>query len=75
MLRASKYVLAVSLLGALAGCANQQRTANHGRISQSETMMEEAAAMFSAPNFNEGLARQIAVRQRNQRINAQIGPQ
>lgn len=79
MFKVSKCALAAllssTLAGTLAGCANERQSASYGPISQSDTMMEEAAAMLSAPNFNEGLARQIAVRQRNQRINAQLGTQ
>ena len=33
--------------------------------------MEQGAAMMSAPSFNEGVARQIAIGLRNKRINAQ----
>jgi len=38
-------------------------------------MMDQAAAMGSAPNFNEGLTRMNAIMQRDQQINAQAAYQ
>jgi len=75
MIRVSRCVLAACLSGALVGCANQQQLAGDGPISLSQTMMDQAAAMGSAPNFNEGLTRMNAIMQRDQQINAQAAYQ
>jgi len=46
-----------------------------GPTSLSQMMMDQAAAMGSAPNFNKGLLRMNAIMQRDQRTNAQAAYQ
>lgn len=75
MIRGTRCILATFLFGALVGCADQRQYTSDGPISQHDTMMEQAAAMLTAPSYNEGLARQTAIGLRNRRTNAQFNAQ